>query len=275
MFSTTVGAALQAMDDTRHRAEFYRMWQVAAAAGFIHPIALEQMGPRGTRAVEAMREYLLDGTKRGISLSGLIRFKPSLFEPFEAALLRVGEASGSLEQSLRLLADYQMARFRMMMFIKKHMAYPLFLSLLTVWLLPLPLVFYGRQNEYLAAVVTGSLAWYLFGGIVVTTASARYFDQPRLVRARLARTLHTALAAGLPLGKAIRHAVDAAAQPALTRWISGRTELELTGQSLALTFAGAPYMTPELAGAFNVADLTGDTEGSLARLAELYEDGFK
>jgi len=275
VFSTTIGAAMRAMDDTRHRAEFYRMWQVAASAGFIHPIALEQMGARGTRAVEAMREYLLDGTRRGMSLGGLIRFKPSLFEPFEAALLRVGEEAGALERSLRLLADYQMARFRVMMAIKKRMAYPLFLSLVAVWLLPLPLVFHGRQSEYLGSVVTGSLAWYLFGGIVVTTVSARYFHQPRLVRARFARTLHTALAGGLPLGRAIRHAVDAAADPALARWIVGRTEAQLSGEALAVTFAGAPFMTAELAGALHVADLTGDTEDSLERLAELYEDGFK
>lgn len=275
MFTTSIGAALQALDDTRHRAEFYRMWQVALSAGFTHFIALEQMGPRGTGAVEALRQYLLDGTRRGMSIGGQIKFRPSLFEPFEAALLRAGEESGALERSLRLMADYQMARFRMMMAIKKRMAYPLFVSLVAVWLLPLPLVFYGRPSEYLAMVVTGTLGWYLFGGAVVTAAARRYFDQPALQRARLARTLATALAAGLPLGKAIRHGVDAAASPALSRFVEGHPETVLTSQGLADSFAGAPLLTPELLATMRVADTTGDVETSLERLAALYEDGFR
>src|SRR5262245_61936936 len=35
---------LRALDDGRHRAEFYRMWRAGYSAGFTHPKSLETMG---------------------------------------------------------------------------------------------------------------------------------------------------------------------------------------------------------------------------------------
>ncbi|MBX9929244.1 MAG: type II secretion system F family protein [Gemmatimonadaceae bacterium] len=263
------------MDDSRHRAEFYRMWEVAHGAGFIHPIALEQMGPRERPEIEGLRSYLLDGVRHGLSIGGMVRIKPDRFEPFEGALLSLADASGTFDQSLRLLGDYYHAKYSAMLTVKKEMTYPLFLALVVIFIGPLPLVFYGSPSRYLAAVTAGLVTWFAFGGAWLDWMTRRFHARPAFVRARLARTLATALEAGLGVGESVRFAVAAAADRALTAHMARFAPAQLDSYPLAKLFAGAPSVPPDFLGAMHVADVTSDYSTTLRKVADLYEDGFK
>src|SRR5207249_2310202 len=118
-------AGFRALDDAQRKAEMYRKWHLTQTTGLGRHQAMELIGDRGT----ATRE------------------------PFEAALLAMGEESGSLDESLRLLADYFAAKHTLMLRVRKMLTYPLFLSLCTVVLLPLPLVFLGKSTAYFAIVL--------------------------------------------------------------------------------------------------------------------------
>jgi type IV pilus assembly protein PilC len=271
---SSVAAVLRTFDDGRDRAEFHRMWRMGVSAGLTHPRILGTMRTFGgtTRAVHA---HLLQGTKAGRDVATLVRARPALFEPFEAAMLIMGDESGKLDPVLAALGEFFERQHKMMLAVKKFLAYPMFVSLVAVWLLPLPLVFQGRTGAYFAAVALGQTAWFTLGGSVLAGRAQAYQRRPGFVRARFARALTLALGAGLPLGQAVRLAAGASGDPELVRHVARFDERTLVTQSLTVTLAGAHIVTPEFMAAVQVAESTGDLQTTLGRLAELYEDGFK
>lgn len=268
-------AAYRELDDGRHRTEFYRMWRTAVHAGFTNEKSLQTIGPRGAPHVEDMRAWLLDGARRGQRITYLVRTGGSRFEPMERALLVLGEETGTFEESLRLLATFYESKHRLILWIKKQMAYPMFTALCMVFIAPFPLLYFGQTMAYIGFVTTGCVACITSGGSFVIAVAQRYGKRPPLVRARFARALATGIEAGLPLARAIRMAAEAAADPELSAFVNARDEHQLAAGSLADTFSGAPHMTADLIGALTVADRTGDFTTTLRKIADLYEDGFR
>jgi type II secretory pathway component PulF len=271
---SSVAAVLRASDDGRDRAEFHRMWRMGVSAGLTHPAILATLRTfRGTtREVHA---HLLAGTTAGRDVATLVRERRALFEPFEATLLIMGDEAGKLDPVLASLGEFFERQYKMMLAVKKHLAYPMFVSLVAVWLLPLPLVFQGKVGAYFASVAVAQAGWFFFGGSVLAGRAQAYQRRPGFVRARFARALSLALGAGLPLGRAVRLAAGASGDPELVRHVARFDERTLVTQSLATTLAGASIITPELMAAVQVAESTGDLRTTLGRLADLYEDGFK
>jgi type IV pilus assembly protein PilC len=268
-------SAYRALDDGRHRTEFYRMWRTAVHAGFTNEKALKTIGTRGAPHIEDMREWLLDGARHGQRVTYLVRTGGKRFEPMERAILTLGEETGTFEDALRLLADYYQAKHRLILWIKKQMAYPMFTALCMVFIAPFPLLYFGHAGAYAGFVGTGCVAWVATGGSFLALMAQRYGAQPALVRARFARALATGIEAGLPLPRAIRLATEAAADAQLSAFVDGMDEHQLAAGSLRETFSPAPHMTADLIGALAVADRTGDFSTTLRKLAELYEDGFR
>jgi type II secretory pathway component PulF len=266
--------AWRALDDSRDRSEFYRMWLAGYSAAFTHPKSFETMGPRQHARVEELRQWLLHGTRRGREIDELVRTGGSRFEDFERALLPLGTESGTLEETLRILTDFYMKKHRLMLWVKKQMAYPFFSALMAAVIAPLQLLFFGHERAYVVTAGT-SVALLLFGaGSLVAMVAAFYGRKPALVRARMARGLATAIEAGLPLGRAVRLAAEASADPGIRAFIAAKSEQQLTGGTIASSLAGCPHLTPDFIAVLQTSERTGDF-GAIARLAELYEDGFK
>jgi type IV pilus assembly protein PilC len=268
-------AAYRALDDGRHREEFYRMWRAAVHAGLTNEHALKTIGKRDAPHVEEMRDWLLDGARRGQRVTYLVRTGGKRFEPMERAILVLGEETGTFEESLHLLAQFYQSKHRLMLWIKKQMAYPMFSALCMVFIAPFPLLYFGQVGAYVAFVSTGCIAWVTSGGSFLMIVAQRYGARPPLVRARFARALATGVEAGLPLPRAIRLAAEAAADPQLSAFVDAMDEHQLAAGGLHETFSSAPHMTADLIGALAVADRTGDFSTTLRKLAELYEDGFR
>ena len=268
-------AAWRALGTDRDRAELYRMWRVGASAGFGTRAALQQMGPRASVDVEAFRLALMEGATRGHSVHETLARRASIpASRLERTMLAMGEESGSLDRVLTLLAEHHERRHRLMLHVQKRLAYPMLVALVAAVIGPLPLVFQGRAGTY--AILAGSAlaAIVLVGGALVTTVARRYESRPPLVRARVARTLATAVQAGLPLGRAARLAAETSGDPALTSLVGRMSEVALSGQPLAETMRAWPGATPELLAVLDVAERTGDFS-ALVRLADAYEDGFR
>ena len=262
------------LDDGRHRAEFYRMWAAAHAAGLTHPRALEDMGPRTSANTEAVRQWFLDGTKRGRSISDLVRSGGKRFEEFERALITLGGDTGSLEKALVLLGDFYTRKHELMLWVKKKMAYPLINIVFACFVAPLPLVFMQRTTLYFVLAFGGVALFLIMSQSIVAAVAARYGRKPLLVRARFARALSTAIEAGLTLPRAVRLAADASASPEVRAHVRGQSEKQLSERPIAESLAGCPHLTPDFFGILEVAEKTGDFR-SLERMAELYEDGFR
>jgi type IV pilus assembly protein PilC len=271
---SSVASVLRAFDDGRQRAELYRMWRIGNAAGLTHGATLEKAGHfRGLTA--EVRAHLLAGVRARTDIAAIVRARPGLFEPFEAALLIMGEESGKLESVLGDLAAFFERQHRMMLVVKKRLAYPLFVSLVAIWIAPLPLIFRGQSRAYLASVAVGMLGWFFLGGVVLAGRAQAYQRKPAFVRARFARTLALTIGAGLPLPRALTLAAGASGDPQLVSHIARIGERRLASQTIEATLAGVPGLPVEFQSAVKVAEATGDVRTTLLKLAELYEDGFR
>lgn len=264
------------LDVARHRAELYRLWHNGTHAGLDHPTTLGTIGPfTRSPSVERLRTYLLGGTRRRATPAQLVKAAPGLFRPFEGSLLVLGEESGTLEACLRLLADYFAAEHRMVLGIKKKLAYPMFQALAAAVIGPLPLVFYGRPGAYILTAGAGVTLWIAAGGAVLLAAARWYGGRPKFVLGRLARALTLGVEAGLPLGRVVGLAVDAAASPEIAAHVARIPALALSSQPLARTFAGCPIVPREMLAAMEVADASGNYGETLRRLADLYDGGYR
>jgi type II secretory pathway component PulF len=187
----------------------------------------------------------------------------------------LGDESGTLEQSLRLLADHHSAKHRLMLRVMKRMTYPLFTGICATFIAPFPLLFLGHRAAYAATVVAGLLGWAILGGSVVSSAARRFGREPALVRARVARALATAIEAGLSLPRAVRLAADASADADVRGYVQRLDERALTDRPIAETLAACPHMSPDFLAVLATAERTGDFRTTMTRLADLYEDGFR
>jgi type II secretory pathway component PulF len=270
---TTFLAGMRALDDGRHRAEFYRMWRVGYSAGFTHPKSFETMGKRDSPISERARTILLEGTKQGKGIVQTMR-SGGPFEDFERALLAVGEESGNLDQALRLLGDFYTAKHKLMLWVKKQMAYPFLTMLAACFIAPFPLFFSGQTALYLVTAFSGVAVLLATSGVIVAGVAASYGRRPALARARLARAMATAIEAGLTVPRAVRLAGDASANPQIRSYVTARREADLAARPISETMSACPHMSPDFIEILKTAEHTGDWT-PVKRIAELYEDGFR
>ena len=228
-------AALRAARSGRDRAAYYREVNLKIRAGVSGPVAPWPGGP----------------------------------VPFEAALLKLGEESGHLEEITRLLSDYFAAEDRMVLKVINKAAYPMFVALAAAVIGPLPLIFRGHALAYLVIATAGTLLWAAAGGALLRGTVDRYLAQPKFVLGRLLRALTIAIEAGLPLGRAATLAADASGSPDIIAHVRGVGARAGASQPLAVTFRGCPFVPFTALAAMEVADASGDYGNTLRRLADL------
>lgn len=273
---TTLLAAHRAVVDAERRAAFYRSWNAAQGMGATHLNALRDFGMEfGAGRTEQLRAHLVAAAdKRSTLTDALKTVPPGVMEPFEAALVKLGEETGSLDTTLRMLADWFTGQHKLLVKLWGKSTYPLFLTLFAAVALPLPLVFMDKSREYFMIAGTGVAAWWMFGGTVVYLPAKLSSGAGKWVRARLARSLTTAIEAGAPLDRALELSLAAAASPALDACVKRVPLSKRRTQPLSVTLSGCPGIPAEMIAAIQVAEQTGNWKESLGRLGQLYEDGF-
>jgi type II secretory pathway component PulF len=229
----------------------------------------------GAGDTERLRVYLGDAIeKRSTITDALKRAPPGMLAPFESAILKLGEETGALDRSLRMLADWYTGQHRMLVKLWGKSAYPLFLTLFGAVALPLPLVFMNQSRQYFLIAGAGVIAWWTLGGTVVYLPAKYTSRRGKWVRARLARSLASAIEAGAPIDRALELSVAAAASPELDACVKRIPASRRRAQPISVTLRGCPGIPDELIAAMQIAERTGDWANSVGRLGEMYEDGF-
>ena len=268
----TISQARRVVATALAKAQLYRMWHTGFHAGLTHGKALEAMGERhASPLVEQLRSKLQQGTQRGRTIGSIVQQYPRLVEPFEGALLRFGEESGSLETALKTLAEHFAHEHRLLSRVWSKMTYPLITSFLIIMIAPMPLLTAGKVAAYLVVVTAGAAAWYSFGGTVIAALGAKYANRREFLLARLARTLAMAVEAGLPLDRAVVLAAESTGHPAIIGHVRQRSSHLQATHAASETFAGCPMIPVEMIAAIKVAEVSGDFSGSLRKLADLYD----
>ena len=259
----------------RHKAEFYRMWRAGYGAGLPNAQVFAQMGDFSrSPTVRRLREVMLEGVERRLTVRDTIRGHPELLIPFESATLELGEESGRLEDVLGLLGDYFTAEHRMMMWVKRKLAYPMTTTVTAIFIAPFPILFFGDIQLYVVVVVSELVAVLLLGGTVLAAAARWFGRRARFVVGRFCRALTLGIEAGLSLDRVTELAVAAAAHPELTRHLNRVPRRQRAGQPLSKTFAGTTMLPPNVVAALEVAEASGDYGGTVRKLAELYDGGY-
>jgi type II secretory pathway component PulF len=273
---TSLLNAHRAVVEAERRAALYRAWGAAFGMGSTHLNTMKELGIEFKGgATERLRQYLSGTAKKRMTLIDAIQKAPrGMLEPFESALLKLGEETGSLDRSLRLLGDWFQGQHKMLIRLWGKSSYPLFLTLFAAVALPLPLLFQDRANDYLIRAGAGVLLWWFFGGTIVFIPARFASGRGKWVRARLARSIATGMQAGAPLDRVLDMAVDAAANPELKRCVEKVPVTKRRQQPLSETLKGCPHVPRELLAAMQVAENTGNWSDTVGRMGELYEDGF-
>ncbi len=251
-----------------------------------------------------------DDVLQGTALHAALQAHPTVFSPLYTNMVRVGEASGTLDKVLLQLAEFTDEQARFNSQVKAALTYPLLMFLVGTGVLfflmtfvvpkitrmledleqtlPFPTLLLMSFSRFLATY------WWLLLLVILAcafsfrrfslTAKGRlWFDQNKYrlpfigtlalqnATARFARTTATLLHSGVPLLVALEIVQNLLGNNYLQRAIEVVREKVTEGAGLSepLHDAGVfPEMLPQMAA---VGERSGDLEGMLFKVAEIYE----
>ena len=235
---------------------------------------------------------------------------PQVFPKLYVALMRAGEASGSMEQMLKRLSRYLEEEERLRRMIKSAMMYPIFVVLIGIAVIAAMMVFVipkfeemlRQGNQELPGITqfvintshfVSNNALYLGGGTVaavfllkrwVATPEGRAIKDQLVFRsplfgmlaqksgiARFARTLQTLLMAGVNLIDAIDICKGAVDNAVLEEAIGTiRGQVE-AGKTLGMIMGKLEVFPRMSAQMIMVGEATGNLDKSLEKIADFYE----
>lgn len=246
----------------------------------------------------------------GASLSGALSLYPNIFSEYHIGMLKAGESTGNLDQTLVYLADQMEKDYEMMSKVKGAMIYPAFIVVGLVVVGILMMVFVipqltsilkesGQQlplTTRILIAVSGAMQnywWALLGGIVGFFVGLRFFLRyptgrhlfdllklkmpvisilyKRIYLVRFTRNLSTLLAGGLPIGKALK-----IVSGVMDNWIYTEACLRVqqsveSGEALASIFQREKIFPPIVSQMAQVGEKTGRLVDILQKLAEFYD----
>lgn len=265
--------------------------------------------PEGERAQKLIAR-VRDRVRGGMPLSQALDEEHGAFPKLYIALVRAGEAGGSLEETLRRLADYLERLQQLRGSIVNALIYPAFLLvgvlgslvLLLAYVVPQFVPIFEDMQVPLpwitkAVLILGQTLqswWWLIALLLVGGAfslrlrlrepAARLAWDARLLRlrvvgplllkvqtARIARTLGTLLKNGVPLLGALAITRQVAANRALDAALAQAHEQVKEGSGLGFAL-GQPKLFPRLAlQMVQVGEEAGELDGMLLKVADTFE----
>lgn len=247
----------------------------------------------------------------GMSFSKALSNFPHLFSTFYVNMVKSGEVSGNLPETLNTLADHIEREYDLLAKIKEAMLYPVFVISVMILLVTLMIFFVfpeleavfeeaGRELPTISVMML-SLAAFLrkWGGVLVlglligfyflfrylkTSEGRRIFDKiilktplisgflKKIYLARFAETLSTSIAGGLPIAQALEISGKIVGNTVYQSIIFRARDGVRKGESISSIFKRYPHIIPPLATQMIfVGERTGRLDKVLARLSTFYK----
>lgn len=284
---------------------------VMLKAGLPLDRALRVMAGMTTRApVAALVEDLLASVKAGKPLSQALDNHRALFGEFYINLLRAGEASGHLADTLAQLAAHLEKLSEIRESVISALTYPAILLLVAVLSIVLMLGFVVPQFETLFDDMGEALPWptrallsgadfvtgwgpgllvalplaLLLGQRAMLSPAGRRWRDARLLKlpilgriardadlTRFTRSLGTLLGNGVPIVHALRIAIDTMSNQFLRSSIAALPDAIKRGERLADALAAARLFSPLALNMVHLGEETGRLDAMLLELARVQE----
>ena len=296
----------------KQRIIFMRQFATLIGAGI--PLAnslrmvAEQTEDKPTRD---MVEDLLAQVESGKTLYQAFSRYPEVFNKVYLALIAAGEASGTLDVSLRRLADQQEKDANMMSKIRGAMTYPAIVLLVIIVVIIFMMVAVVPQVENLYRDLGEELPgltqllvnlsnfvinfWWFILLIVAffvwffiqfkrTETGKRVMSKvklnvpifkglfQRLYNARFARTAQMLLSAGVPMLDSIQISSEAMNNVILEEEMQEVAQVVRSGKPLSVALKGKPYILPLLPQMAATGEQSGKIDEMLGKAAKVYED---
>jgi len=249
-----------------------------------------------------LKERTLDLSEEvegGTAFSNALARHPEIFSPFYIAMVRAGEVSGTLSQSLEYLADHLEREYHLTAKIRGAMIYPA-LVLFVVFLVLILMIFFviphlsevltgiGQELPAVTKLVINSAAFlrkwgwtFLFGIILLVFGSLRYrrtkkgkeiFDRsflklpilgPFLKMVNLsqfAENLSTLISGGLPIAEALQTVGEIVENSCYQKVIFEARDRVRKGEPISKVLAEASEVFPPI---FTQMVLVGERTGTL------------
>ena len=267
-------------------------------------------GDKAKRLIARVRDMVREGS----SLSDALEAQHSSFSRLYINMVRAGEIGGTLERTLRRLAEYMDRAQKLKSSVVSAMIYPAILVIAVLGAIFMLLMFVvpqfvpmfeemGTELPLMTRIVlvSGNLLagwwWLLIGGIVLLAVwfqrqlaqpdSRRVWDERflkmgllgslflRLDTARLARTLGTLLQSGVPLLTGLSIARNVLSNIVLAEAVDEAATLVKTGDGLAYAL-GQQKRFPKLAlQMIAVGEESGELASMLLKVAEVFDNETK
>ena len=249
--------------------------------------------------------------EKGTDLSTAFSHHPKFFDEYYVAMVRVGENSGALEETFKRLFDQLEFEAHMQKKIKSALRYPSFVliaisiavGILTLFVIPVFATFFDKFGAKLPLMTrilleTSNFAvnyWWLVLAVIVgciyafklyvSTRAGRYsWDKFKLkipiaggilqkaTLARFCRSLATASKSGVPLVQAFTLVAKVVNNSFYAERILRMREGVERGESMLRVAQAASIFTPLELQMISVGEDTGDIDGMLAKVADIYQE---
>lgn len=264
-----------------------------------------------SKPMQKVVESILVDVEAGKTLTQACEKYPDVFNKVYIALLRAGEASGSLDVSLKRLAEQQEKDHAMISRIRGALIYPAIILMVIIAVLVFMVLMIVPQVQSLykdigkdlpwATMVLVSFAnflvafWWLVTillGIVIyfllqfrkTTTGIEWsamikLNVPifktmfwRLYNARFARTASNLMSAGVSIQDTLQISAEAMNNVVLEKEIKEVSEKVKQGKTLSSSLKNLSYILPLVPQMASIGEESGKIDEMLAKAAQVYED---
>lgn len=297
---------------TKDKIVFTRQFATLVGAGLPLANSLRTVAEQTqNKKMRGIIEEILADVEAGKSLGDAFAKHPKVFDKVYLALVRAGEVSGTLDESLKRIATQQEKDAAMMSKIRGAMTYPLIVLVVIIAVIVfmmstvVPQVegLYEDLGEELPALTAfmvglanfGAQFWWLIllifvgiiGGILQfrrTKTGIRFFANfklnvplfkglfQKLYMARFARTAQILLATGVPMLDTLKISGEAVNNVVVQNSIDEAAEKVQAGKALSIALRDKPYILPLIPQMISIGEESGKIDEMLGKAAQVFED---
>ncbi len=298
---------------TKDRIVFTRQLATLIGAGLPLSASLRTVANQTeSKGMRAITEEIIATVESGKSLFEAFSAHPKVFNGVYLALIQAGEKSGTLDISLKRLADQEEKDAAMMSKIRGALVYPAIilvvilavLAFMMIMVVPQVQGLYEDMGEELPSITQilvsiseffGSFWWLVLGitvGIIFgaytlvqrTTFGRRAMDSfkihapifgklfRKLYVSRFARTAEMMLASGVPMLESITISIDAVNNVVVEDEYKKSLDIIKGGKNLSEGLAEREYMLPLVPQMASIGEESGKIDEMLGKAAQVYEN---
>jgi len=297
---------------TKDRVVFTRQLATLIGAGLPLTQSLRTVHDQTeNKQFQAVLDDVIASVEGGKSLADSFSQHKNVFDTIFLALVRAGEASGTLDQSLRRIAAQQEKDAAVMSKIRGALTYPIIVLFVILGVVVFMLVTVVPQVErlyedlhqtlpFLTQVLVGlATVVRLYGWLLIiitgigiyfliqflkTDTGIRWMDTfklnvplfkgmfRKLYMARFTRTGQTLLATGVAMLDMLEIAKESVNNTLIGEDISRATEKVRGGKSLSSSLQNEAYILPLVAQMISIGEQSGKIDEMMGKTAQVYED---